>query len=117
MGRLVRQDPLRAWPLRLLKPYRIRTMTVRVDGETVRGYKAEQFAQVRLLRARLPIPVEVGTVDKFQGREAVTVFYSMVSPSGEDVPRTRLPDVAEPAERGRLAGAMPRVRRVLAAAA
>jgi hypothetical protein len=29
---------------RLLKPYRIQTMPVRVDGETVRGYKREQFA-------------------------------------------------------------------------
>jgi Protein of unknown function (DUF3631) len=28
---------------RLLKPYRIRTMPVKVDGETVRGYKSEQF--------------------------------------------------------------------------
>jgi uncharacterized protein len=44
-------------------------------------------AQVRLLRERLPAPVEVGTVDKFQGREAIVVFYSMASSSGEDVPR------------------------------
>ncbi|MFN0156348.1 MAG: TM0106 family RecB-like putative nuclease [Gaiella sp.] len=44
-------------------------------------------AQVRLLRERLPAGVEVGTVDKFQGREAVVVFYSMASSSGEDVPR------------------------------
>ena len=29
---------------RLLKPYRIKTMPVKVDGVTVRGYKAEQFA-------------------------------------------------------------------------
>jgi hypothetical protein len=29
---------------RLLKPYRIKTMPVKVDGETVRGYKVEQFA-------------------------------------------------------------------------
>ena len=44
-------------------------------------------AQVRLLRERLPAGVEVGTVDKFQGREAAVVFYSMASSSGEDVPR------------------------------
>src|SRR5262249_4627001 len=44
-------------------------------------------SQVRLLRERLPRPVEVGTVDKFQGRQAVVVFYSMASSSGEDVPR------------------------------
>jgi hypothetical protein len=29
---------------RLLKPYRIKTMPVRVGGETARGYKVEQFA-------------------------------------------------------------------------
>ena len=44
-------------------------------------------AQVRLLRERLPRTVKVGTVDKFQGREAAVVFYSMASSSGEDVPR------------------------------
>lgn len=44
-------------------------------------------AQVRLLKDRLPHGVEVGTVDKFQGREAPVVFYSMASSSGEDVPR------------------------------
>ncbi len=44
-------------------------------------------AQVRLLRDGLPDGIEVGTVDKFQGREAVAVFYSMASSSGEDVPR------------------------------
>jgi predicted RecB family nuclease len=44
-------------------------------------------AQVRLLRQRLPDGVEIGTVDKFQGREAPVVFYSMASSSGEDVPR------------------------------
>jgi predicted RecB family nuclease len=43
-------------------------------------------AQVRLLRKLLPAGVEVGTVDKFQGREAPVVFYSMASSSGEDVP-------------------------------
>jgi uncharacterized protein len=43
-------------------------------------------AQVRLLRERLPDAVEVGTVDKFQGREAPVVFYSMASSSSEDVP-------------------------------
>jgi predicted RecB family nuclease len=44
-------------------------------------------AQVRLLHARLPVGVEVGTVDRFQGREAPVVFYSMASSSGADVPR------------------------------
>jgi hypothetical protein len=37
--------PLSAHGLsRMLKPYRIKTMPVKVDGETVRGYKVEQFA-------------------------------------------------------------------------
>src|SRR5262249_47903384 len=31
--------------------------------------------------------VEVGTVDKFQGREAAVVFYSMATSSGDNVPR------------------------------
>jgi uncharacterized protein len=43
--------------------------------------------QVRCLHDRLPPGVEVGTVDKFQGREAVVVFFSMASSSGDDVPR------------------------------
>ncbi|MBM3776824.1 MAG: TM0106 family RecB-like putative nuclease [Acidimicrobiia bacterium] len=43
--------------------------------------------QVRCLRERLPVGVEAGTVDRFQGREAPVVFYSMASSSGEDVPR------------------------------
>ena len=30
----------------------------------------------------------MGTVDKFQGREAPVVFYSMATSSAEDVPRT-----------------------------
>ena len=43
--------------------------------------------QVRCLREALPAGVEVGTVDKFQGREAPVVFFSMASSTGEDVPR------------------------------
>jgi superfamily I DNA and/or RNA helicase len=43
--------------------------------------------QVRCLRDALPDGVEVGTVDKFQGREAAVVFFSMASSSGDDVPR------------------------------
>jgi uncharacterized protein len=44
-------------------------------------------SQVRRLRGCLPDWVEVGTVDKFQGREAAVVFFSMATSSGEDVPR------------------------------
>jgi predicted RecB family nuclease len=43
--------------------------------------------QVRCLREAVPPGIEVGTVDKFQGREAPVVFFSMASSSGEDVPR------------------------------
>jgi len=48
--------------------------------------------QVRLLRAafdRTPRlrDVQIGTVDKFQGREAPVVFFTMTTSSGEDMPR------------------------------
>lgn len=48
--------------------------------------------QVHLLRAHLdahPITsgVPVGTVDKFQGREAAVVFFTMTTSSAEDMPR------------------------------
>jgi uncharacterized protein len=49
-------------------------------------------AQVRRLRDALGAAglhdVPVGTVDKFQGREAPVVFYSMATSSAENVPRT-----------------------------
>jgi predicted RecB family nuclease len=49
-------------------------------------------AQVRCLRRALQAAglddVPVGTVDKFQGREAAIVFYSMATSSAEDVPRS-----------------------------
>ncbi len=48
-------------------------------------------AQVVTLRRRLDASgltnVEVGTVDKFQGRQAPVVFVSMTASSAEDVPR------------------------------
>lgn len=43
--------------------------------------------QVASLRRALPPGVMVGTVDKFQGREAPIVIYSMTSSSAEDAPR------------------------------
>jgi superfamily I DNA and/or RNA helicase len=48
--------------------------------------------QVRLLRERLDSSaltrgVSVGTVDKFQGRQAPIVFFTMTSSSAEDMPR------------------------------
>jgi uncharacterized protein len=43
--------------------------------------------QVHCLLQAVPEGVEVGTVDKFQGREAPVVFFSMASSSGDDIPR------------------------------
>jgi uncharacterized protein len=43
--------------------------------------------QVRCLLNALPAGVQAGTVDKFQGREAPVVFFSMATSSGEDIPR------------------------------
>ncbi|BBZ03856.1 ATPase [Mycolicibacterium chitae] len=48
--------------------------------------------QVNAIRARLEqnpalAEVPVGTVDKFQGREAAVVFFSMAASSGEDITR------------------------------
>jgi hypothetical protein len=49
-------------------------------------------AQVRSIRRALEAAglgdVPVGTVDKFQGREAAVVFYSMATSSAEDVTRS-----------------------------
>jgi predicted RecB family nuclease len=44
-------------------------------------------AHVRCLREKLPEAVRVGTVDKFQGQQAVVAFFSMASSSGDDVSR------------------------------
>jgi uncharacterized protein len=43
-------------------------------------------AQVADLAARLPDGVQVGTVDRFQGREAPVVVYSMTTSTPEDAP-------------------------------
>lgn len=43
--------------------------------------------QVRELTEGLPEGVQVGTVDKFQGRQAPVVIFSMASSSAEDAPR------------------------------
>ncbi len=44
-------------------------------------------AQVAALRHRLPEGIAVGTVDKFQGKEAPIVIFSMTTSSGEEAPR------------------------------
>jgi uncharacterized protein len=43
--------------------------------------------QVRTLARRLGKKADIGTVDKFQGREAPVVFFSMATSSGDDLPR------------------------------
>lgn len=43
--------------------------------------------QVAVLRSVLPSGIEIGTVDKFQGREAPVVFYSMATSSSDELPR------------------------------
>jgi uncharacterized protein len=76
----------------------IGTPWVNQKGESA-ALRAEDFMvvapyndQVDLLRStfdRTPglRQVQVGTVDKFQGREAPVVFFTMTTSSGEDMPR------------------------------
>ena len=76
----------------------IGTPWVNEKGET-RTLEAEDFMvvapyndQVRLLQANFERTaglrnVQVGTVDKFQGREAPVVFFTMTTSSAEDMPR------------------------------
>jgi predicted RecB family nuclease len=44
--------------------------------------------QVELLKRTLPAGARVGTVDKFQGQEAAVVLVSMVTSSGDELPRS-----------------------------
>jgi uncharacterized protein len=53
----------------------------------VTPYNAQARRIRKLLDERGHNWVDVGTVDKFQGREAAVVFFSMATSSGEDVPR------------------------------
>jgi hypothetical protein len=72
-----------------------------LDGATVTGsdgitrpLKAEHILvvapynlAVRCIRERVPDMVEVGTVDRFQGRQAPVVFYAMTRSAGAEAPR------------------------------
>ena len=58
------------------------------DFMVVAPYNAQVRRLREALRAAGLADVPVGTVDKFQGREAPVVFYSMATSSAEDVPRT-----------------------------
>ncbi|MEP5614230.1 MAG: AAA domain-containing protein, partial [Cyclobacteriaceae bacterium] len=66
------------WTDRYRKPHPLTNEDFRVI--------APYNVQVDALKERLP-DIQVGTVDKFQGREAPVVIYSMTSSSSEDAPR------------------------------
>ena len=64
------------------------------DGDDIRiiGYQdilvvTPYNVQVNYLKSILPDGAMVGTVDKFQGQEAPIVIVSMVTSTGEDIPR------------------------------
>src|SRR6267378_3451370 len=58
------------------------------DFMVVAPYNAQVRGLRDALRAAGLAGVPVGTVDKFQGREAPIVFYSMATSSAEDIPRS-----------------------------
>jgi uncharacterized protein len=53
----------------------------------VTPYNAQRVRIAQALERHGLPPVAVGTVDKFQGREAAVVFYSMATSSSDDLPR------------------------------
>jgi len=57
------------------------------DIIVVTPYNAQQRLVDRTVRTRVGDGIEVGTVNKFQGREAHVVFYTMASSGGEHMPR------------------------------
>jgi uncharacterized protein len=63
------------------------------DGETAPLRPADIMVvapynlAVQCIARRVPDGVRVGTVDRFQGRQAPVVFFAMTCSSGEDVPR------------------------------
>jgi uncharacterized protein len=57
------------------------------DIMVVAPYNAQVRCVTEVLRNRGFGDVPVGTVDKFQGREAEVVFFTMATSSGDDLPR------------------------------
>ena len=57
------------------------------DIMVVAPYNAQVKCVAEALRGRGFPSVPVGTVDKFQGRQAEVVFFSMTTSSGDDLPR------------------------------
>jgi uncharacterized protein len=69
-----------------------RSFTDRDGAERTMGHEhilvvAPYNAQVRRLKEALPPGAQVGTVDKFQGRQAPAVICSMTTSSIEEIPR------------------------------
>lgn len=58
------------------------------DILVVTPYNAQRKRIAAMLQNAGLADVLVGTVDKFQGKEAPVVFYSMATSSGEDLPRS-----------------------------
>jgi uncharacterized protein len=83
-------EAVRSWVEQLLRPetsFRARDGVERPLQPADVLIVAPYNAQVGALRRALPEGVSVGSVDKFQGREAPVVIYSMTSSSAEDAPR------------------------------
>jgi uncharacterized protein len=57
------------------------------DIMVVAAYNLQVRCVTDVLRGRGLHDVAVGTVDKFQGREADVVFFTMATSSGDDLPR------------------------------
>ena len=57
------------------------------DVLVVAPYNAQVAEIVRAVEARLGVRANVGTVDKFQGREAPVAIYSMTTSTPEEAPR------------------------------
>jgi len=69
------------------RPWSARTGAVRPLTEADIVVVTPYNAQVSLLAEALGPGIEVGTVDKFQGRQAPVVLVSLAASSAEDVPR------------------------------
>ena len=92
LGRRTRRSAIADLVARLLTMSRIdRTVAshpIRLDDIIIVAPYNAQVAEIRsALTHRVGLPGNVGTVDKFQGREGVVAIYSMASSSREDSPR------------------------------
>lgn len=65
----------------------IRRRLTEHDIMVVAPYNAQVRRVTEVLRDRGLARIPVGTVDKFQGREAEIVFFTMATSSGDDLPR------------------------------